>query len=188
MIPYTVERRADTNVTNVTMGLWLFLASEVMLFGALFSCYALLRTAAPAWPSGRDVLQWPLGLANTVVLIVATTLVWRARSSAAQRPTPWLAGAALVALGFLAIKALEYRTEIAAGLLPAHSTFLALYYTLTGIHALHVAGGIIALGWVMAGARRVTPALTAGRVSAMAMYWTFVDAVWVIIFLLLYLS
>ena len=66
MIPYTVERRADTGVTNVTMGIWLFLASEVMLFGALFSSYALLRTAAPAWPHGREVLNLQLGLANTV--------------------------------------------------------------------------------------------------------------------------
>ena len=69
MIPYTIERRADTGVTNVTLGIWLFLASEVMLFGALFSAYALLRVSAPIWPRGRDVLSVPLGAANTVVLL-----------------------------------------------------------------------------------------------------------------------
>ena len=57
MIPYTVDRRADTGVTNVTMGIWLFLASEAMLFGALFSSYALIRTAAASWPSGREIFN-----------------------------------------------------------------------------------------------------------------------------------
>ena len=79
MIPYTIERRADTGVTNVTLGIWLFLASEVMLFGALFSSYALLRASAAAWPSGRDVLSLPLGGANTVVLIAHDGAIWRAR-------------------------------------------------------------------------------------------------------------
>ena len=57
MIPYTVDRRPDTGVTNVTMGVWLFLASEVMLFGALFSAYAMLRAAAPSWPDPRAGLD-----------------------------------------------------------------------------------------------------------------------------------
>ena len=57
MIPYTVERRVDTGVTNVTMGVWLFLASEVMLFGALFSAYALLRVSAAAWPHASS-MRW----------------------------------------------------------------------------------------------------------------------------------
>ena len=61
IIPYTTERRADTGVTNVTLGMWLFIASEVMLFGALFSAYALLRSAATDWPSGRQVLSLSLG-------------------------------------------------------------------------------------------------------------------------------
>ena len=65
MIPYTIERRADTGVNNVTLGIWLLLASEAMLFGALFSAYALLRTAATSWPDGRVVLNLPLGAANT---------------------------------------------------------------------------------------------------------------------------
>jgi cytochrome c oxidase subunit 3 len=67
MIPYTVERRVDTGVTNVTLGVWLFLASEVMLFGALFSAYALLRVSAVAWPHGRDVLSVDAGFINTAV-------------------------------------------------------------------------------------------------------------------------
>ena len=56
-IPYTVQPRADTGLTNGKLGIWLFLASEVMLFGALFATYILLRVGAPEWPRGREFLK-----------------------------------------------------------------------------------------------------------------------------------
>jgi len=188
MIPYTTEPRADTGVTNVTLGIWLFLASEVMLFGALFSAYALLRVAAPDWPSGRDVLDLSSGVRNTVLLFLATTFIWRARS----RPIAGVRTALLVgvagSLGFLLSKSWEWEHEISLGLLPSTSTFLATYYTLTGLHAAHVAGGLIANVWVLVGLGRVTDAMATGRLRALALYWGFVDVVWLVIFVLLYLS
>jgi heme/copper-type cytochrome/quinol oxidase subunit 3 len=187
MIPYTVERRADTGVTNVTLGIWLFLASEVMLFGALFSAYALLRVSAPEWPSGRDVLNIAFGALNTAVLVVMTTLVWRARGTG-RASARLIAAASALAVLFLAIKAVEYRGEMAAGLVPSVSTFLAMYFTLTGLHALHVAGGLVANIWVIAGVRRAGAAMTAGRLHALALYWLFVDAVWLVIFPVMYLT
>jgi cytochrome c oxidase subunit III len=188
MIPYTVTRRADTGVTNVTLGVWLFLASEVMLFGALFSSYALLRVAAASWPSGREVLNVTIGLTNTAVLLLMTAAIWRARrtSGAAARPMLWTSAAGAVV--FLALKGMEYRGEIAAGLFPSTSTFLAMYFTLTGLHALHVVGGMIGNLWAIAGARHVDAALTDGRVRALGLYWTFVDIVWIVILGLMYLS
>jgi len=185
MIPYTVDRRADTGVTNVTLGIWLFLASEVMLFGALFSAYALLRVSAPAWPAGRTVLDITPALVNTGLLVVSSALVWRA-TRVAPVPMGRVAISTLLALAFLAFKTLEYRDDAARGLLPETSTFLALYFTLTGLHALHVAGGAMANVWLMAG-RRVDARVTAGRARALALYWLFVDAVWLVIFTLFYL-
>jgi heme/copper-type cytochrome/quinol oxidase subunit 3 len=186
-IPYTTEPRADTGVTNVTLGIWMFLASEVMLFGALFSAYALLRTAAPDWPSGREVLSLTFGLVNTGALLIATWFVWRARTSAGAVRTN-LGISCLFSAIFLAVKSLEYRGEIAAGLLPSTSTFFATYYVLTGLHAAHVIGGVIANVWVMSGAARVSDAMTAGRTHALSLYWAFVDIVWLIILVLMYLS
>src|SRR3954469_2430275 len=78
-IPYTVRPRPDTGLTNPKLGIWLFLASEVMLFGSLFSAYALLRSGAPTWPRQSDVLSVPLAALNTVVLIassVTMVLAW----------------------------------------------------------------------------------------------------------------
>ena len=79
-IPYAVDIRPDTGLNNGKMGIWLFLASEVMLFGGLFSSYVLLRTGAEHWPLGvdRGLNVW-LGLGNTVVLIsssVTMVLAW----------------------------------------------------------------------------------------------------------------
>jgi heme/copper-type cytochrome/quinol oxidase subunit 3 len=189
MIPYTVDRRPDTGVTNVTMGIWLFLASEAMLFGALFSAYALLRTAAPNWPNGREVLSLTFGFSHTVVLTLLTASAWRARSARTPETVRrWLGLASALAIVFLASKGMEYRDEIRLGLLPRVNTFLATYFVLTGLHALHVALGLAALVWAMAGATAVGPAMTAGRVHAMSLYWAFVDVVWLIILVLVYLT
>ena len=187
MIPYTVERRPDTGVTNVTLGIWLFLASEMMLYGALFSAYALLRTTAPGWPSGRDVLNLPLGSLNTIVLAAAigsALFAW----AALQRRRLALVASAVLAVLFAAILGLEYRSMLAHNLQPSANTFIGMYFTLTGLHALHMLGGAIANLWVVAGANRAAPALTAGRVSALTLYWIFLGVMWLIMFVLLYQS
>jgi cytochrome c oxidase subunit 3 len=188
MIPYTVERRTDTGVNNVTLGVWLFIASEVMLFGALFSAYALLRVAAMDWPSGRDVLSLSLGATNTVLLINVTALAWRARTAPPAAMRRLLLISAMFALAFLGVKTLEWRSEVSLGLTPAKDTFLAMYFTLTGLHALHVIAGIAANLWASASALRIDPGQMVGRARSIALYWVFVDVVWLVIFVLMYLS
>jgi len=184
-IPYTTERRADTGVTNVTLGMWLFIASEVMLFGALFSSYALLRASATDWPSGRTVLSLPMGVLNTVLLMALTSFVWRARRMEPARAKVLVLGSTIAAFTFIAAKSVEYGHDFNSGLVPHVNTFLAMYFTLTGLHLAHVIAGIIANIWVARG--RVSDAMTLGRVRALAIYWVFVDIIWLIIFGLMYL-
>src|SRR5574338_1213711 len=74
-IPYTFTPREDTGLYNAKLGIWLFLASEVMLFGALFSALILLRTSAPHWPRGWLELNVPLATINTMVLIISSVTV-----------------------------------------------------------------------------------------------------------------
>ena len=188
MIPFTFERRPDTGVTNVTLAIWLFLASEAMLFAALFSAYALLRTAAPAWPRGSTVLSLSIGAGTTVAMALMLAAVWGVRSASVSRARGGLAVSTLFALVSLLLLGAEYGSAIARGLVPSVSTFAAMYYTLTGVHGLHIAGGIGATLWVMAGIHRVSPFLTGGRVQALSLYWAFVTLVWLVIFALMYLS
>jgi heme/copper-type cytochrome/quinol oxidase subunit 3 len=187
MIPYTLERRADTGVSNVTLGIWLFLASEVMLFGALFSSYTLLRVSAgDAWPTGRTMLSLPLGTLNTIVLLAMSLIAWRSRRLALPAAARSMIVSSSLAVVFLVVKAIEYRSELARGFVPSMSTFLAMYFTLTGLHALHVICGLVANAWAIAG--RAGDAMTLSRIRLLGLYWAFVDVVWMIIFVLLYLS
>jgi heme/copper-type cytochrome/quinol oxidase subunit 3 len=188
MIPYTVDRRADTGVTNVTMGVWLFIASEVMLFGALLSAYALLRTGASAWNAGRVALSVPTGATTVALVMVLTALAWRARRADPGAIPRWLGAGTVVAALFVLVQAAEYAGLAGGGTRPSSSTFFAMYFTLTGLHALHVLIGAAANVWVLAGAGRVPDRLTRGRLHALSVYWTLVAAVWVAVFGLFYLS
>ncbi len=114
-IPYTVEPRPDTGLFNAKVGIWLFLASEVMLFGALFSSYILLRVgAAPGeWPHG--LLNIPLGMCNTIVLIISSITVvmsWASLKMKNYGKYKLFQSVTLVcALIFLAIKSYEYHDK-----------------------------------------------------------------------------
>ena len=179
-IPYTAERRPDTGVTNSRLGIWLFLASELMLFGSLFSAYTLLRTGAAEWPDQSTLVDVRLGALNTVVLLTSSYAIARRRL------------VLTTALGavFLAIKLFEYGEKLAAGLTPATNNFLGLYYVLTGLHAAHLLGGILVVVYLAgrgARMRSAEPGRYAQRVDIAALYWHFVDAIWIVLFVVLYL-
>ena len=94
-IPYTVAARPDTGLNNGKIAIWLFLASEVMLFGALFASYVMLRVGATEWPAGATYLNVPLATLNTVVLIsssVTMVLAWASLVKRRLRAVPALHG------------------------------------------------------------------------------------------------
>jgi heme/copper-type cytochrome/quinol oxidase subunit 3 len=181
-IPWSHSERPDTKMSNVRLGMWVFLASETMLFGALFSAYVLLRTGAPDWP-GASVLDLRRALMMTPVLLAATLVFQyrRARSDQAR-----LAGSAILFSGFIGLKLLDYQQKIEAGLLPSTNVLLACWYTITAVHALHVAGGVVANLWVMMGLGR-SAERDRERFAALRLYWYFVDLVWLVILVSFYL-
>jgi heme/copper-type cytochrome/quinol oxidase subunit 3 len=193
-IPYTTEARPDTGLTNPKLGIWLFLASEVMLFGSLFSSYALLRSGAATWPRQSEVLSVPLAALNTVVLIassVTMVLAWVAlKNKSIERYRLFMgltiAGGAI----FLVVKAIEYSEKFSHHLYPATNNFLGLYFTLTGLHALHVIVGMIVNGYLWGpGVKmwRTEPERFTNRIEIAGIYWHFVDVVWIFLFPVLYL-
>ena len=191
-IPYTVEERPDTGLANGKLGIWLFLASEVMLFGALFSTYILLRIGAPSWP--HHELNVPLGAVNTVLLICSSVTMVMAWASLKMNKwgahRGYLAATFLLALVFLINKYFEYSAHFRGGEYPSHSTFLAIYYTLTGLHGIHILGGMIVMAYLFGpGAKlwKKNPEQFANRVEYTGLYWHFVDLVWIFLFPVLYL-
>jgi cytochrome c oxidase subunit III len=283
-IPYAVKPRPDTGLYNAKVGIWLFLASEVMLFGALFSSYILLRVGAPegTWP--HHWLNVILGMINTIVLIassVTVVLSWASlKMGQFNRYRIFQAITLLCALTFMVIKSFEYRDkfnhyefqlkdgsvvdghvdwekttakvpkwipfklsgegkivvehanfiskhattaenhaelmigpaplskeakeaeerpekEIEASQVkafsnygPWHNTYTAIYFTLTGLHALHVVGGAIVIFMIwgpLAGVWKKDPVRYTNRVEVSGLFWHLVDLVWIFLFPVLYL-
>jgi len=275
-IPYTTTPREDTGLYNAKIGIWLFLASEVMLFGALFSSYILLRVGADWWPAPRSILNIPIGTFNTAVLIISSVtvvLAWASlKMNRLDRFKIFQGITILCALIFVGVKSYEYSekwmhyeiwtkdgqnyschievngkknpmfythnklaeqniTEITvtkdphkygdplpdkgsaeassaadhahetvvvqtadikrlSAFVPAHSTYFAIYFTLTGLHALHVIGGVVVMFylWVTAGAWfKSRPEQFTNRIEVSGLFWHFVDLVWIFLFPILYL-
>ena len=191
-IPYTVEERPDTGLTNGKFGIWLFLASEVMLFGALFSSYIILRNGAVEWPTGT--LNVPLGAINTVLLIsssVTMVLAWASlKMNQFSKSRGYLIATVLLAGAFLVNKYFEYSEHLAHGAGPSHSIFDAIYFTLTGLHGLHILGGMVVMAYFIGpGARlwKKNPEQFTNRIEFTGLYWHFVDLVWIFLFPILYL-
>ena len=191
-IPYTVEARPDTGLPNGKLGIWLFLASEVMLFGALFSTYILLRVGAVEWPHGE--LSVLLGTVNTIILIASSVTMVMAWASLKMnnwgRHRLFLGLTFLLALIFLVNKYFEYSEHLRNGEGPWRSTFFAIYFTLTGLHGLHIVGGMIVMGYFLGpGAKmwKTEPDRFANRIEYTGLYWHFVDLVWIFLFPVLYL-
>ena len=287
-IPYTVTARPDTGLWNAKVGIWLFLASEVMLFGGLFSAYIFLRLDAEPgyWPHG--LLNVPIGTMNTAILIassVTVVLAWASlkmrqftrymiymgitilcgvvflfvklyfewpqkfehfgayiKPSALEKYEPYLGNKHLLseglpprveitghlhnheALGDAKIKDYEVGLDMvytdptnpkmdrphflfvppteklaridkadverATMFLPTHSTYFATYFTITGLHGLHVLGGVIVFAYMfLFGAKiyRQNPEHLANRVEVAGLFWHFVDLVWIFVFPLFYL-
>ena len=196
-IPYTVEERPDTGLTNAKLGIWIFLASEVMLFGGLFSAYVFLRMAAPAgdFEYWGEKLSVPMATINTLVLISSSVTVIMAWASLKLKDFGkyklYMGLTLLFSFIFLVIKYFEYTGKFHHGIYPSSSTFMGIYFTLTGLHGLHILGGIIVMGymWLPVGNKmwETNPEMFTNRVEVAGLYWHFVDLVWIFLFPILYL-
>ena len=185
------------------MGMWLFLLSELMLFGGLFILYAVYLTRYPAdFIRAGGELNTPLGAANTLVLLtsslfaaLAVTFIQRNRRPLACLALALTLGCALV---FLGVKYGEWGAKFAHGIYPdspvlnarpqGEIIFVGLYFMITGLHALHVLVGAVLLGASAVMTFRGT--IHAGRYILLensALYWHLVDMIWIFIFPLFYL-
>jgi len=193
-IPYTTHERPDTGLYNAKIGIWLFLASEVMLFGALFSSYVLLRVGSTNWPLGHTILNVPIATFNTMVLIsssVTMVMAWASlKLNNFKKYRLYLGLTVLCGLIFLVVKGFEYNAKFEHHLFPSTSTFMAVYFTLTGLHGLHVIGGIIVNAYFLGPGSKMwfkEPERLTNRIEVSGLYWHFVDLVWIFLFPVLYL-
>jgi cytochrome c oxidase subunit 3 len=188
-----------------TLGMWLFLVTEVMFFGGLLMAYLLYRLWYPeAWSEGSLDLDIVLGGTNTAVLIASSltmALAVRAAQTGLPRTTVvWLLLTIGFGLTFLVIKFFEYKHKWELNHIPGFGftyegpharqieIFFSLYFSLTGLHALHMIIGVALMSVItwMAWKRRFSPEWYT-PVEMGGLYWHFVDIVWIFLFPLLYL-
>ncbi len=197
----TLEQQHEAS----TLGMWVFLVTEVMFFGGLLMAYLLYRVWYPeAWSEGSLELDILLGGFNTVVLIgssLTMALAVRSAQTGMHKATVrWLILTIILGLTFLVVKAFEYEHKWALNHIPGPNfqfegpharqveIFLSLYFGLTGLHALHMVVGVSILGVItwMAHKKRFSPEWST-PVELSGLYWHFVDIVWIFLFPLLYL-
>jgi cytochrome c oxidase subunit 3 len=187
---------------GATFGIWVFLASELLFFGGLLLIYTVYRIANPDAfaAAARETDIW-YGTVNTAVLLTSSlTMAVAAQGAEAglRRPVLWcLAATAAFGLTFGVLKGFEYAEDIRKGLVPgpdfalkeqAAQLFFALYWILTGIHAVHLTIGIVLvsrlclLGWMGRITFRDNP-----QIEVTALYWHLVDVIWIILYPLIYL-
>ena len=195
-IPYTVETHPETGLNNGKIGIWLFLTSEVMLFGALFATFIMLRIGADDWAHLKTEaeLNIPLATLNTIVLITSSVTMVMAWASLMRKQLDRYRLYMLVTVGlgcvFLVIKYFEYSEKFHHHLYPSTSNFLGLYFTMTGLHALHVIGGMVTnFYFAFPGAKlwEKNEMWLTNRVEHAGLFWHFVDLVWIFLFPVFYL-
>lgn len=186
-------------------GMWIFIASEILLFSALFALYVAYRVEYSAeFAAGvRHGILW-IGTLNTSLLITSSFTVilglYAIRAGRTRLCLLLLLASIVLAAAFLALKGLEYSKHAADGALPgAYYTFgelpthgaqlfFTLYYFMTGLHVLHLLGAVIAMGWMALRVvrRKTTPAYHA-ELEGTALYWHMVDCIWMFLYPLFYL-
>jgi cytochrome c oxidase subunit 3 len=197
----TFEQQFDAS----KIGMWLFLATEVLLFGGLFVGFALSQAAhSQAFVEAHHHLDKSLGALNTVVLLLSSfTMVMAVHAAATNQRKKLIANLIVTlacAAAFLVVKYFEYEHKIHDGLLPgqfySHKgdtvpnqfIFFSFYFMMTGLHGLHILGGMIAIGWVLRRALRGDfDATYYAPVDLVGLYWHLVDLIWIYLFPLLYL-
>jgi cytochrome c oxidase subunit III len=187
------EHHKPGGISSSLLGMVLFIASEVMFFGGLFGAYFTIRSAATQWPpEGTPHLEtWYAAVLTAILVSSSVTMqfgVWAIRKNDQRKLILWLAASLLLGVIFLCGQAYEYSTLIEEGMTLSSGVFGSTFYTLTGFHGAHVAGGAAFILIVLLRAR--SGQFTAryhDTVEMASYYWHFVDVVWLGLFSTIYL-
>lgn len=175
------------------LGIWAFLATELLLFGGLFTMYTVFRLEYPdLFQKEHLKLSRLMGALNTVLLLSSSLSMAVGIAAIRQGRIRVLKAALAVTLalaaGFLGIKYLEWSEDFHHGLFPETNLFFGLYFTMTGLHGIHVVLGMLVMVWLLLRARRGEFSAEYNTpVELTGLYWHFVDLVWIYLFPLLYL-
>jgi cytochrome c oxidase subunit 3 len=191
LVPFRPRPRPKSD-TTAYIGMVIFLGGWAMLFAGLFFVYGAVRIKAPVWPpEGEIAAPLALPLVNTIVLLLSSTaLILGLRAVRTAHPRAlvrWLALALVLGCVFFTLQCIVWTRLWRAGLQPSTGIYGSVFYGLTAFHALHVIAGLIGLALLLP--RALRGEFTVQRHTAVrmwGMFWHFVDAIWLVMFLTVY--
>jgi cytochrome c oxidase subunit 3/cytochrome o ubiquinol oxidase subunit 3 len=186
------EHETSTGLPSTKLAMWMFLASECLLFGALITTYVLYRGASEVGPYPADVFDIPYTSVSSFVLLASSLTMVLALAAAQHRDFArmrlWLLATAMLGLTFVGGQVYEFTAFYREGLAITTNLFGTTFFVLTGFHGVHVTVGILMLlslvGLSFADRLPDEPAFP---VEMIGLYWHFVDIVWIVIFTVVYL-
>ena len=181
--------RSATGIPTGKLGVWWVVVSEIVIFGGLLASYIMHRLGHPEWAGYASHTNAWFGGVNTFVLLTSSLSAVLAHHAAengdGKKAARWLWGTCLGGATFIGIKAVEWTIEIQHGYTITSNGFWQFYYTVAGLHAMHVIAGCVIMLIIANDARKQ---LELQRVELIGIYWHFVDIVWIFLFPLLYIA
>jgi len=189
-----IEHDTNTGISNTKLAMWIFLASECLLFGGLITTYLLYKTpiSIEQGPAPHQVYDIPFTSVSSFVLLMSSLTMVLAVAAIERgdhhRVRTWLVATALLGSTFIAGQIYEFTVFVGEGMGYTTSRSSSAFYTLTGFHGVHVTVGIIMLvSLVLLSLRGKLPEHRSETVETVGLYWHFVDVVWIVIFAVVYL-
>ena len=177
---------------GTSLGFWLYLKSDCLIFACLFATYGVLGRSYAAGPTGKELFDLSLVAINTAFLLLSSITFGFAMLQKQQKNVKgtltWLAITGLLGLAFLVVELYEFHHLIHEGAGPTRSAFLSSFFTLVGTHGLHVTFGLIWLVTLMIQiSKHGLIEANVRRINCLSMFWHFLDVVWVGVFTFVYL-
>jgi cytochrome c oxidase subunit I+III len=191
------DRWPFNEIPKMKLGMWVFLSSEIVLFGSFIGAYIFMRESVVAWPAPGAIHDIPLGTLNTVILVTSgltmVMAVQAIRSGDQRKLLMWLAVTFILGTAFMGIKLSEWSNLSSSGFVvgssnPSIALAASAYYFLVGLHGAHVTAGLVVMLYLMK--NTINGAYTKENhetIENFGLYWAFVDIVWCFIFPLFYL-
>ncbi|RGP57196.1 MULTISPECIES: cytochrome o ubiquinol oxidase subunit III [Pseudomonas] len=177
---------------NTVFGFWLYLMTDCILFASVFATYAVLVNHTAGGPSGKDIFELPYVLGETALLLVSSCTYGFAMIAAHRgfkgQTLAWLAATFVLGAGFIGMEINEFHHLIAEGFGPDRSAFLSSFFTLVGMHGLHVTAGLVWMVIMMLQvSQRGLTDRNNTRLMCLSLFWHFLDIVWICVFTIVYL-
>lgn len=175
-----------------TLGFWIFLMTDVIIFGCLFAVYIVLKDNTAGGPTAAELFKMPGVIAETFILLTSSftsgLAVLMMHAGKRKALIGWLAVTALLGAAFITLEVYEFIEMVHEGATIATSGFLSAFFTLVGTHGLHVSIGLVWMVGLMLQLRKrgITP-VTKRKVEVLSLYWHFLDVVWIFVLTVVYL-